>query len=95
MQAITAIEPQSRTVDGVRIRYADSRSSQEPTVLLTSPWPESIYAFAPTSERRDDLLSPRAMGEFLGRPVCGGRTSGAVCERDRGHRRRSDSAAAR
>ena len=85
MQAITAIEPQSRTVDGVRIRYADSGSSQEPTVLLTSPWPESIYAFAPiwatlaerarlfaidlpgfgASERRDDLLSPRAMGEFL------------------------------
>ena len=89
MQAITAIEPQSRTVDGVRIRYADSGSSQEPTVLLTSPWPESIYAFAPiwaslaerarlfaidlpgfgASERRDDLLSPRAMGEFLARLI--------------------------
>ena len=89
MQAITAIEPQSRTVDGVRIRYADSGSSQEPTVLLTSPWPESIYAFPPiwaslaerarlfaiglpgfgASERRDDLLSPRAMGEFLARLI--------------------------
>jgi len=54
-------------------------------VLLTSPWPESVYAFAPiwnrlagharlfavdlpgfgASERRDDLLSPRAMGGFL------------------------------
>ena len=54
-------------------------------VLLTSPWPESIYAFAPiwatlaehgrlvavdlpgvgASEARDDLFSPRAMGEFL------------------------------
>jgi pimeloyl-ACP methyl ester carboxylesterase len=53
--------------------------------VLTSPWPESLYAFAPmwaslaarahlfaldlpgfgASERRDDLLSPRAMGEFL------------------------------
>jgi pimeloyl-ACP methyl ester carboxylesterase len=74
-----------RTVDGVRIRYADSRGSREPTVVLTSPWPESVYAFAPmwaslteharlfavdlpgfgASERRDDLLSPRAMGEFL------------------------------
>jgi pimeloyl-ACP methyl ester carboxylesterase len=52
---------------------------------LTSPWPESVYAFAPmwaplsqharlfavdlpgfgASERREDLLSPRAMGEFL------------------------------
>jgi pimeloyl-ACP methyl ester carboxylesterase len=74
-----------RTVDGVRIRYADSGGSQERTVLLTSPWPESVYAFARiwgtladrarlfavdlpgfgASERRDDLLSPRAMGEFL------------------------------
>jgi pimeloyl-ACP methyl ester carboxylesterase len=74
-----------RTVAGLRIRYADSGGAQEPTVVLTSPWPESVYAFAPmwdllagharlfavdlpgfgASERRDDLLSPRAMGEFL------------------------------
>jgi pimeloyl-ACP methyl ester carboxylesterase len=74
-----------RTVDGVRIRYADSGGPREPTVVLTSPWPESVYAFAPmwsslseharllavdlpgfgASERREDLLSPRAMGEFL------------------------------
>ncbi|WP_433167128.1 alpha/beta fold hydrolase [Kribbella sp. CA-247076] len=78
-----------RTVDGVRIRYADSEGSHEPTVLLTSPWPESLYAFAPIwatlaerarvvavdlpgfgrSERRDDLMSPRAMGGFLGRLI--------------------------
>ncbi len=38
---------QFRTVDGVRIRYADSDGSQEPVVLLTSPWPESVHAFAP------------------------------------------------
>jgi pimeloyl-ACP methyl ester carboxylesterase len=36
-----------RTVDGVRIRYAESEGPTERTVLLTSPWPESIYAFAP------------------------------------------------
>jgi pimeloyl-ACP methyl ester carboxylesterase len=42
-----AIEPEFRTVDGLRIRFADSGGSQEPTVLLTSPWPESVYAFAP------------------------------------------------
>ncbi|HTT29129.1 MAG TPA: alpha/beta hydrolase [Solirubrobacteraceae bacterium] len=85
MQTTTTPQTQFRTVDGVRIRYADSGGSQEPTVLLTSPWPESVYAFAPmwaslaehtrlfaidlpgfgASERRDDLLSPRAMGEFL------------------------------
>ena len=74
-----------RTVDGVRVRFAESGYSHERTVLLTSPWPESLYAFAPIwsslaeharlfavdlpgfgqSERREDLLSPRAMGEFL------------------------------
>ena len=74
-----------RTVDGVRIRYADSDSQEKPTVMLTSPWPESVYAFKPiwaslaeharlfavdlpgfgASERQEDLLSPRAMGEFL------------------------------
>src|SRR5919201_298319 len=78
-------EVRFRTVDGVRIRYADSGGPHEPVVLLTSPWPESVYAFAPiwaslaeharlfaidlpgfgASERRDDLLSPRAMGNFL------------------------------
>jgi pimeloyl-ACP methyl ester carboxylesterase len=82
---LTTMEPQFRSIDGLRIRYADSGGSQESTVLLTSPWPESLYAFAPmwaslakharllaidlpgfgASERRQDLLSPRAMGGFL------------------------------
>jgi pimeloyl-ACP methyl ester carboxylesterase len=81
----TSIEPHFRTIDGLRIRYAESSGSQDPVVLLTSPWPESLYAFAPmwatlaqnarllavdlpgfgASERREDLLSPRAMGGFL------------------------------
>jgi pimeloyl-ACP methyl ester carboxylesterase len=85
----TSIRPQSRMIDGVKIRYADSGDSQERVVLLTSPWPESLYAFAPmwatlaeharlfaidlpgfgASERRDDLLSPRAMGGFLARVI--------------------------
>jgi pimeloyl-ACP methyl ester carboxylesterase len=47
MPASAAIEPQFRTVDGVQIRYADSGGSREPVIVLTSPWPESIYAFAP------------------------------------------------
>ena len=79
------LDVQFRSVDGVRIRYADSGISRGPTLLLTSPWPESVYAFARmwdtlaerarlfaidlpgfgASERRDDLLSPRAMGTFL------------------------------
>src|SRR5919201_1154755 len=82
-------EVRFRTVDGVRIRYADSGGPHEPVVLLTSPWPESVYAFASmwsslaeharlfaidlpgfgASERRDDLLSPRAIGAFLARLI--------------------------
>ena len=74
-----------RTVDGTTIRYAESSGPSEQSILLTSPWPESVYAFVPIwsslaqssrlfavdlpgfgrSERRDDLLSPQAMGEFL------------------------------
>jgi pimeloyl-ACP methyl ester carboxylesterase len=85
MPTPTTPEVRFRTIDGVRIRYADSGGSPERTVLLTSPWPESVYAFAPiwstlaeharlyaidlpgfgASDRRDDLLSPRAMGGFL------------------------------
>jgi pimeloyl-ACP methyl ester carboxylesterase len=42
----TAITPQFRTLDGLRIRYADSGGTQKRVLLLTSPWPESLYAFA-------------------------------------------------
>ena len=79
------MKPQFCTIDGLRIRFADSGGSREPAVLLTSPWPESVYAFARiwpslaqrarlfaidlpgfgASERRDELLSPRAMAKFL------------------------------
>ena len=89
MSDVAAIAPRSRIVDGLRIRYASSDGSSEHTVLLTCPWPESVYAFAPmwatlaeharlfaidlpgfgASERRDDLLSPRAMGEFLAKLI--------------------------
>ena len=89
MPTTTTPQVRFRTIDGVRIRYADSGSPQKPAVVLTSPWPESVYAFAPiwaslaeharlfavdlpgfgASERREDLLSPRAMGEFLAQLV--------------------------
>jgi pimeloyl-ACP methyl ester carboxylesterase len=85
----TPVRPQVRTIDGLQIRYADSGGDRDQVVLLTSPWPESVYAFAPmwatlaeharlfavdlpgfgASERRDDLMSPRAMGMFLAQVV--------------------------
>ncbi|MCU1679467.1 MAG: hypothetical protein JWQ81_206 [Amycolatopsis sp.] len=79
-----SIQPQFRTIDGVKVRFAESEDRGDHALLL-SPWPESVFAYAPTwsrlaenthlvaidlpgfghSERRDDLMSPRAMGEFL------------------------------
>jgi hypothetical protein len=47
MPTTAVIQTQFRTVDGVRIRYAESDGQHEETLLLTSPWPESLYAFAP------------------------------------------------
>src|SRR5580700_8448013 len=35
-----------RTIDGLKIRYATSGRGDEKVVLF-SPWPESIFAFAP------------------------------------------------
>lgn len=43
-----------RTVDGLQIRYADSDGSASQYLVLTSPWPESLYAF--------DRMWPRLSG---------------------------------
>src|SRR5262249_59933717 len=34
-----------RVCDGVRVRYADSRTDADTTLLLLAPWPESLWAF--------------------------------------------------
>ncbi|MGH9290705.1 MAG: alpha/beta fold hydrolase [Acidimicrobiales bacterium] len=34
-----------RVCDGVRVRFADSRTDAGVTVLLLAPWPESLWAF--------------------------------------------------
>jgi pimeloyl-ACP methyl ester carboxylesterase len=81
----TSFEPEFTLHDGLRIRYVRSpRPAAEP-VLLLSPWPESVYAFARVwprlserfsltavdlpgfgqSDGRADLMSPRAMGDFV------------------------------
>ena len=85
MPTTTTPNVRIRTIDRVRIRYADSGSSHKPAAVLPGPWPESVYAFAPiwallaeharlfavdlpsfgASGRREDLLSARAVGEFL------------------------------
>ncbi len=84
-----AISPQVRSIDGLRVRYAETEAVDGPTVLLLNPWPESLYAWEALwaklsararlvaidlpgfgqSEAREDLYSPRAMGEFLVRLI--------------------------
>jgi pimeloyl-ACP methyl ester carboxylesterase len=39
------IATRTRTADGVEIRYAESNPDGDVTLLLLSPWPESLYAW--------------------------------------------------
>jgi pimeloyl-ACP methyl ester carboxylesterase len=86
---MSTIQPRFTTIDGLEVRYADSGDAHEHTLLLTSPWPESLLAFERiwsrlaerarlfavdlpgfgASERREELLAPRAMGGFLARLI--------------------------
>jgi pimeloyl-ACP methyl ester carboxylesterase len=36
-----------REIDGLKIRYAESRQPCDVQALLLSPWPESLYSFEP------------------------------------------------
>jgi pimeloyl-ACP methyl ester carboxylesterase len=80
-----SIVPEFATVDGLTIRFARGTNASGVAVLLTSPWPESLFAYLPMwemlnrdfsllaidlpgfgqSEGRADLMSPRAMGQFV------------------------------
>jgi pimeloyl-ACP methyl ester carboxylesterase len=46
MTSTTTPQAMFRTIDGLRIRYADSGGSGKRSLLLTSPWPESLYCYA-------------------------------------------------
>jgi pimeloyl-ACP methyl ester carboxylesterase len=76
---------QFRVIDGLTVRFAQSKSQRPVHALLLSPWPESLMAFEPVwsrlaeqahlvaidlpgfghSQRDDELMSPRAMSEFI------------------------------
>ena len=47
----SAINTQTRTVDGLSIRYAESAPGRDRDALLLSPWPESLYCFEPMWEQ--------------------------------------------
>jgi pimeloyl-ACP methyl ester carboxylesterase len=81
--------PEFRRADNLKVRFTESGEGAEETVVLTSPWPESLFAFRKVwdrlaeqfhvvaidlpgfgqSERRLELYSTIAMGEFLVRLV--------------------------
>jgi pimeloyl-ACP methyl ester carboxylesterase len=41
------IDPEFRTIDSLSIRFATQPRPGAPTLLLLSPWPESIFAYQP------------------------------------------------
>jgi pimeloyl-ACP methyl ester carboxylesterase len=45
------ITTQFREIDGLKIRYAESRQPRDAGALLLSPWPESLYCFEPMWEQ--------------------------------------------
>jgi hypothetical protein len=55
----TTPPPQVRfgTVEGVRTQHGDSGGSQEPVVVLTSPWPQSMYARPGSSTPGSDHMT--------------------------------------
>jgi pimeloyl-ACP methyl ester carboxylesterase len=44
------IQPKTRTIDGLSIRYAESESRDDHAILI-SPWPESLFAYDQTWSR--------------------------------------------
>lgn len=67
-----SIRPQFTTVDGVRIRYAESGPGSVDAILL-SPWPETVYAFEqawPVLEQHAHLIAvdPPGFGGSAARP---------------------------
>jgi pimeloyl-ACP methyl ester carboxylesterase len=70
---LASIQPRLLSLDGLSIRYATSHRPDAPTVLMLSPWPESIYAYLPMW----DILAARfslvavdlpGFGQSQGRP---------------------------
>src|SRR6266511_2639935 len=48
---MTTIKAAYRTADGLRVRYAEAGQEMDDTVVLTNPWPESLFAFRKVWDR--------------------------------------------
>ena len=44
-EQISPITTYFRVCDGVRVRFADTKSDSDTTLLLLAPWPETVWAF--------------------------------------------------
>jgi pimeloyl-ACP methyl ester carboxylesterase len=51
MPTETSINTYFRVCDGVRVRFADSKTDSDITMLLLAPWPESLWAYRRIWER--------------------------------------------
>lgn len=72
LDTATGIHPRFRTIDGVRIRYAESGHGSADAILL-SPWPETVYAFdrmwpSLTEHAHVVAVDPPGFGGSDGRP---------------------------
>jgi pimeloyl-ACP methyl ester carboxylesterase len=57
----TSFEPEFTLYDGLRIRYVTSPRPSAESVLLLSPWPESVYAFVRMWPRLSERFSLAAV----------------------------------
>src|ERR1700726_108844 len=48
---LMAMDPAIREADGVKVRFAESGQGGSEVVVLTSPWPESLFAFRKVWDR--------------------------------------------
>ena len=44
-EPVSPITTYFRVCDGVRVRFADTKSDSDTTLLLLAPWPETVWAF--------------------------------------------------
>jgi pimeloyl-ACP methyl ester carboxylesterase len=51
MENLVTMDPAMREADGVKIRFAEAGDGGSETVVLTSPWPESLFAFRKVWDR--------------------------------------------
>ena len=67
--AASPITTYFRVCDGVRVRFADTRADSDVTMLLLSPWPESLWAFRRVWDRLSAAGRVVAIGSVALDPV--------------------------